>query len=297
MQIEVAHQWSTGKGVRIAVVDSGIDIGHPDLLGRVALFRDLTGLPGDGQQMETHGLAVAGIIAAAAGNGKGIVGVAPDAKILALRACWQTTEADGTAASRCNTFTLAQAIAVAITYRADVINLSLTGPHDPLLERLLRRAMSMGKIVVSALPEQDGPDEPFPASLAGVLAVRTAEVPETRSTPADAVPAPGRRILTLRPHGSYDFENGSSLAAANVSGVVALLLAVRSSLSTDEVRALLTGVSAHPVLGHVPHTTMINACAALATLLRRGECIPGPHQQHAEAWKSGTRSLKETLQD
>ena len=80
MQIEVAHQWSTGKGVRIAVVDSGIDIGHPDLLGRVALFRDLTGLSGDGQQMETHGLAVAGIIAAAAGNGKGIVGVAPDAK-------------------------------------------------------------------------------------------------------------------------------------------------------------------------------------------------------------------------
>ena len=125
--------------------------------------------------------------------------------------------------------------------------------------------------------------------------MRTAEIPETRSTPVDAVPAPGRRILTLRPHGSYDFENGSSLAAANVSGVVALLLAVRSGLSADEVRALLTGVSAHPVLGHVPHTTMINACAALATLLRRSECVPGPHQQHAEARKSRIRSLEETL--
>ncbi len=175
MQVEEAHRWSRGRGVRVAVIDSGVDDTHPDLARRITMVRDLTGLPAGAARHDTHGTAVAGVIAADAGNALGIVGIAPEANLLVLRACWQVT-GDAGSESRCNTFTLAQALVLAISERAAVINLSLTGPADPLLERLLKRAMAMGKIVVTAIPEGGlTAQESFPASLPGVLAVATAE--------------------------------------------------------------------------------------------------------------------------
>ncbi|MEP7311707.1 MAG: S8 family serine peptidase [Pseudomonadota bacterium] len=282
LQIVAAHRWSRGRGVRIAVIDSGIDATHPDLAGRIALSRDFTGNAGsdtDGDaRLDTHGIAVAGVIAATAGNGVGIVGIAPEARLLALRACWQVRATERQPAeSRCNTFTLAQAIAMAIAERADIINLSLTGPPDPLLARLLARAMSMGKIVVAAVPEADSPGNAFPAMLDGVLAVGSAEARPLASAQATTaiageLHAPGRNVLTLRPKGRYDFENGSSMAAASVSGVAALLLSVRSSLSSNEIRQLLLQNSAMPEKTGTSATQMINACAALAALMHHVDC-------------------------
>jgi subtilisin family serine protease len=94
---------ATGRKVTVAVVDSGIESNHPDLAGQVAVEENFV----DGQKYvaELHGTAVAGVIAARAGNGVGIEGVAPDARLLALRACWQAGSA-----TRCNSFTLAKAI-------------------------------------------------------------------------------------------------------------------------------------------------------------------------------------------
>lgn len=279
MQVEQAHQWSRGRGVRVAVIDSGVDDAHPDLARRITLSRDLTGLRNTARK-EKHGTAVAGVIAADAGNGEGIVGIAPEATVLALRACWQLADAERRdAGSRCNSFTLAQAITLAIAERADIINMSLSGPADPLLERLLRKALAMGKIVVGAVPETmaGGTAEAgFPANLPGVLAVASQEAGSADGTPGTLY-APGRKVLTLRPEARYDFEDGSSMAAANVTGVVALLLAAQPRLTAAEIRELL---QAGPALERVRTSPgrSVNACFALAALVRSdaagGDCEP-----------------------
>ncbi len=99
---------------------------------------------------EIHGTAIAGIIASAVNNREGIIGVAPDVSIAALRACWAVVD-DGLAA-QCSSFSLAQALEVALGLQPNVINLSLAGPDDPLLSRLLDRAIERGIVVVTAHP-------------------------------------------------------------------------------------------------------------------------------------------------
>ena len=154
------HKITTGRYVRVAEVDTGVELDHPDLSGRVALARNFV----DGRQdvAEQHGTAVAGIIAARADDRLGIAGIAPEAKLMALRACWQ--ELPGRAdAAICSSFTLAKALQFALDENAQVINLSLGGPRDRLLERLLDAAMTRGiTVVVAADPSvRDGG---FPAS-------------------------------------------------------------------------------------------------------------------------------------
>src|SRR5690606_25958941 len=118
------------------------------LRGRVRIERDLVaGHPFD--RAEVHGTAVAGIIASAV-NRLGIVGVAPDAGIAALRACWALGK--DSVAAKCSTFSIARALQTALDVGADVVNLSLTGPADPLLERMLDEVIARGVIVIAAVP-------------------------------------------------------------------------------------------------------------------------------------------------
>jgi subtilisin family serine protease len=265
MGIEAAHRWSRGRGVRVALIDTGLGDGHPDLAGRVAGARDFVGAGRADARAESHALAVAGLIAASADNGEGIVGVAPESNIVAMRACWQPDPGRDAA---CSSFTLALALAAAIDLRTPIINLSLTGPRDPLLERLLNRAIDRGAVVVGAVPEDAAASVSFPTALTGVIAVQAAE-----AAGADGVAqvlAPGRELLTLAPGGRYDFESGSSLAAAQVSGVVALLLARSPRLSNVEVGTLLSRSAAANGDGRLPK--VVNACLALADLLSAGSC-------------------------
>lgn len=221
---------SQGAGVRVAVVDSGVDAAHPDLAGRIATWRDFVGPAGppaatDG---ERHGTEVAGVIAAVAHNRIGIAGVAPQARLLAYRACWPVAGGG----SRCNSFTLAQALAAAIADGAQVLNLSLGGPADPLLERLVAQAQARGIAVVAALP-RSGRREGFPAGIDGVLAVGAAEDAGVAAA-ADVLRAPGRGILTLQPGGTFGYASGSSLAAAHASGALAVLRALEPRLPAQE---------------------------------------------------------------
>ena len=143
LDVAEAHNISRGSGVRVAIIDTGVDIEHPDLAGRTQLTRNYID---DDERLfrnDRHGTQIAGLIAASANNGIGIVGVAPDVKLLAFKACWQ---ASPTSAGRCNSFTLAQALADALAARAHIINLSLVGPSDPLLEALVARAIDGGII-------------------------------------------------------------------------------------------------------------------------------------------------------
>jgi hypothetical protein len=205
------HQMSTGRNVLVAVVDSQVERGHPDLTGQVQVAESF--VPGPPSEGEDHGTGVAGIIAARADNGVGIAGVAPGARLMALRACWQTPPA-----TLCDTLSLAKALHFAIDHRAQVINLSLGGPPDTLLGRLIDVALARGVAVVGAY-DRDLPSGGFPASHPGVVAVSDRPV---EGGAQDLYTAPGRDVPTTQPGGRWSLVNGSSFAAAHVSGLIAL---------------------------------------------------------------------------
>ena len=207
------HGVSTGRGVKVAVIDSLVDTAHPDLVGQVATSQNFA--PEHGKTAEQHGTGVAGIIAGVADNHIGIAGVAPRARLLALRACWQQP---GQGTTVCDTLSLAKAIQFAIDNKAQVINLSLAGPNDLILGKLIDIALARGAVVVGAM-DPNLADGGFPASHAGVVAVAD----EGPLAPAGAFTAPGRDVPTTEPGGRYALVSGSSYAAAHVSGLVALL--------------------------------------------------------------------------
>lgn len=232
MGAAAAQRVGRGEGVRVAVIDTLVEAGHPDLAERVLRQRDFaSGLPPG--PAERHGTEVAGILAAVENNRIGIAGVAPAVRVLAYRACW-SAPAPGQG-DRCDTFSLAQALSQAITDRADVINLSLGGPADPLLRKLVEAALQRGTVVVGALPPS-GHAEGFPTGVPGVLA---AAVAETGPTPPGALPAPGREVLTLQRQGAYGLATGSSMAAAHLSGAVAVLRGLQPRLDGSAAYQLL----------------------------------------------------------
>lgn len=270
MDVADAHQWSRGASVRVAVVDTGIDVSHPDLRGRVALIRNFVDADREQFKRDRHGTEVAGVIAAVANNREGIVGVAPEVKLLVFKACWQLVV--GEDGARCNSFTLAQALVAAMDEKAQIVNLSLAGPADPLLAALVAQGLRRGIIFVGAvapaLASESGSTDEFPSSATGVLAVDTAEGHVQRDR---ILLAPGREILTLLPGGHYEFASGSSLAAAHVTGTVALLLAQNRHLDARGLHALLSRTSARTAtLGGVVES--INACNALASIIGRATC-------------------------
>lgn len=204
------HRVTQGRGVSVAVVDSGVDLNHPDLAGRVALAQNLV----DNRPLpaESHGTAVAGLVGARADDGLGIAGVAPASRLLALRAC------DGAAdphATRCTTLSLAKGLYASLAAGADIVNLSVAGPPDRLLGRLLDSVLARGTSVVAAV-DRALPGGGFPASHPGVLAVSDAPAPR-------ALVAPGRDLPVPQPGGRWGYVSGSSYAAAQVSGLLALL--------------------------------------------------------------------------
>ncbi len=263
LAVAEAHLVSRGNGVRVAVIDTGIDTSHPDLAGRIQLTRNYVDDDARSFRSDRHGTQVAGLIAALANNGIGIVGVAPDVKLMALKACWQGAT---TNSGRCNSFTIAQAIADALSARAQIINLSLVGPSDPLLEALIDKAAGAGVIIVGAASNDARMG--FPGKLPRVLAVAEAEA---GGEDPRVLRAPARDIVTLVPDGHYDFASGNSLATAQVTGVVALLLARNQKLGAVRLRELLTQSSRQHDTTRGPYLS-VNACAALALLVRGAAC-------------------------
>jgi len=259
-----AQQWSRGEGVRVAVIDTGLDAAHPDFGGRVVVQRNFVDRDAGRFGRDRHGTAVAGVISASVNNKVGIAGVAPGVEVIALKACWQT-DASGDAA-RCNSLTLAQALAAAIEERAQVVNLSLTGPRDPLLNSLVAAGNARGILYVGAAPHDVAPDA-FPGGTPGVIPVDMVENADVRD---GVLRAPGREVVTLVPGGTYDFLSGSSLATAHVTGAVALLLAKARKLDRAEAFDLLIRSEGHG--SNPPAGTSINACQALAELMGRAVC-------------------------
>jgi subtilisin family serine protease len=263
MDVADAHPLSRGEGVKVAIIDTGADIQHPDLHGSIAAAANFVDADDAQFLRDRHGTEVAGVIAAVANNREGIVGVAPGARLFIFKACWQAkSDAD---AAVCNSFTLARALTAAFDAHAQVINLSLAGPDDPLLGDLIREGLRRGVLFVGAAEAADGL-----MHRAGVMEVASSE---THSAIGTVLYAPGREILTLLPGGHYDFASGSSIATAQVTGVVALMLAKDPALSAQAVfRVLRDTSSATAVASSAGRGRGVDACAAVVTVSRQGRC-------------------------
>ena len=237
LRLAEAHRLANGDNVLVAVIDSGIDISHPELAGVVAASYDA--ISGDAQLPHPHGTAMAGVIAA---HGT-LIGVAPRVRLLAIRAFGAGAEQQGT------TFGIIAGLDWAVQHGARVVNMSFAGPADPALQDALAKARKKGLVLVAAAGNA-GPKSPplYPAADPNVIAVTATDMNDHLFAQANrggyiALAAPGVDILTPAPHAAMQLCTGTSVAAAHVSGIAALLIERKPSLRPDEVRKILTSTA------------------------------------------------------
>ena len=270
-----------GRGVEIALLDTGVDADHVELTGRIVEWRDFTG---GSYSAEIHGTQVAGIIVADDENGTGIAGVAPEARILSLRTCQAYSRQSVRA--RCWTSALVKAIDFSLDRESHILNLSVGGKReDLLLTQAIRAVVERGRIVIAAAGN-DGPAgaPAYPALLPEVVAVTAVDIERelyahaTRGEYVDLA-APGVEILTPAPGGQYSLASGTSFATAYVTAVAALLLERDRDLGPARMREALEGSAQD--LGDSGRDAeygsgLIDACGAAARALSGEFCNNPP---------------------
>jgi subtilisin family serine protease len=234
LKVDDAHRFATGDNVLVAIIDSEVDSSHSDLAGAVVKSFDALGKAG---KPHKHGTAIAGAIVS---HGK-LLGIAPRAQLLAARAFDESAGgAHGTS------FAIYKALQWAADNGARVVNMSFSGPLDPLFHRFLAHAYEKGAILVAAAGNAGPKSAPlYPAADSDVIAVTATDVDDNLFKMANRgkyveIAAPGVDIVADAPANSYQVTTGTSIATAHVSGVVALLLERKQSLKPIEVRALLS---------------------------------------------------------
>jgi filamentous hemagglutinin family protein len=243
LQISDVHRIAKGANVPIAVIDSEIDATHPDLEGAVTQRFDAVGAP---EKPHPHGTGMAGAIAAH----QRLLGIAPGARLLAVHAF-----SSDAAKAESTTFNILKGIDWSVRQGARIINMSFAGPRDPSLGRALKAAYGKGVVLIAAAGNA-GPKSPplFPAAYPNVIAVTATDVDDKLFAGANrgkyiSVAAPGVDILVPAPASSYQLTTGTSVAAAAVSGIVALLLERNPKLTPVDVRRILTASAKRLSLG------------------------------------------------
>jgi len=222
--------------VRIGIIDSGVDVDHPDLAGKLAGTYNAVNRSSDVRDLVGHGTGVASIAAAATGNGTGISGAGYDSSILAAKVADRS--------GRIFTDDLAAGIVWAVDSGAKVINLSLGGPSSDRLERdAVAYAQRHDVLVVAAAGNDATRAKQYPAALPDVLSVGAAATDGSTRAPFSSygswvdVAAPGRGLLVAAPGGGYDRADGTSFSTPLVAGEVALLEAYRPGRTSAELAA------------------------------------------------------------
>jgi len=235
LKVAEAHRISTGKGVTVAVIDTGV-ASHPDLSGSILKGTDFVKPGGTGQSdVDGHGTAMAGLIAGHGAGQNGVLGIAPDAKILPVRVL-----KSGPATAKGG-----PAIQWAVDHGADVINLSVGGGVDPATLDALAAAAKANVVVVAASGNKPSAfGVVAPAIVPSVIAV-TAVGKQGKLDPISAtgpevdLAAPGADIESTGLKSGYDESTGTSDASAIVAGAAALIRSKYPSLSATEVAELL----------------------------------------------------------
>lgn len=255
--IGMGKAWDITLGdpnVVIAIIDSGVDLKHPDLQSNLtAGFNVLSNGQTPPQDDNGHGTHAAGIAAAATDNNTGVAGACPRCKIMPIKALDQ--EGAGTG------FDVAMAVVWAVDNGAKIINMSLGGPESDLtLERAVQYALSRGVSVVVAAGNENTDTPMYPAALPGVISVGSVDTSKKRSSFSNygtwvSVMAPGSGILSTMPMNSvfmtsnegylneYDLMDGTSMAAPMVAGVLGLIKSRHPQLSPAQLKARLEGSS------------------------------------------------------
>ena len=265
-QISAPQAWarSTGSGITIGIVDTGVDAGHPDLAGKIAATADCVGhpcLPGGAQDTHGHGTIVSGIAAASTGNGKGVAGVAPDARLVVAKVLNASGEG--------RVEDINNGIRWAVDNGARVVNLSLGDPNFLMASVLgtplrsgIEYAWSKGAVPVLASGNYaTGVGELGTENYGNVNALvvgattRSGTVPSYSSPMGNAkwgLVAPGgagsggadSNVISTFPVAAagsgYASASGTSMAAPHVSGAVALLLAQGITPAAAVARILAT---------------------------------------------------------
>ena len=235
MRLPQAHGIAKGDNVLVAVIDSGVDGAHPELSGAIAQSYDATGDKAP-VKPHTHGTAMASLIAA---HGK-LLGAAPAARILAIRAFDPAGKsAEGT------TFNILKGLNWAAANGARVINMSFAGPSDPAIHRSLEAARKKGIVLVAAAGNEGAKAAPlYPAADPNVIAVSATDADDQILEQSNrgnhiAIAAPGAQIMVAIPDGGYEMSSGTSHAAAEVSGIIALMLERKPGMTPDQARGVL----------------------------------------------------------
>jgi len=233
LRLPQAHQLAHGANVTVAVIDSGIDLKHPEFAGSIADSFDALG---SREGPHAHGTGVAGAIVSHAR----LMGSAPAARILAIRAFGA---ASGGAES--NSYVILKALDYAVAHGAQIVNMSFAGPKDELIDRGITASAARGIVMVAAAGNAGAKSPPlYPAANANVIAVSATDAQDKIFAASNrgsyiAVAAPGVDIFLPAPDQKYQMTSGTSFSAAYVSGVAALMLERNPVLRRDELRATL----------------------------------------------------------
>jgi subtilisin family serine protease len=240
VEAESAWQITTGTNVKVAVVDTGVDLQHPDLKANIieGYNAEQPGTPA--QDGHYHGTHVAGIIAAVANNGEGVTGIAPTAKIMPVRAISNGGVAE-----------VADGIVWAADNGARVINLSLGWDYpnasvEETIKRAVKYALDKNVVVCAALSNASSYNpRSTPDNLAnkpgfeGVVGVGNVDTNDRRGgAPGEwkSVSSPGTQIMSTLPNGKYGNLTGTSMATPMVAGIAALMIAQNPTLTNRAIK-------------------------------------------------------------
>ncbi|MYW65140.1 type VII secretion-associated serine protease mycosin [Streptomyces sp. SID8379] len=263
--LHTQEAWHTtkGKGITVAVLDTGVDDEHPDLTGNVLAGKDLIGFGAErgDRPWARHGTAIASVIAGH-GHGKdhgdGVMGVAPEAKILPVRVILEDGDSSRAKARETRGNALADGIRWAADHGADVINLSLgddssTAHAEASEDDAIQYALKKGVSVVASAGNggEKGDHISYPAAYPGVITATAVDATGTRASFSTrrwyaTVAAPGRGIVTADPDRKYYSAWGTSAASAFVSGAVALIRAAHPGLTPAQIKQLVEGTAQDP---------------------------------------------------